>query len=192
MYVSTILSYTNGEDISDKIDNIGLGGMDTMAGFLDAITLDAFKIKDFVSISGQRVRNPHIEFMFIGTDPRNFTFNFKFLPKNQHEVNLVTNIIHSFKFHSAPEIIGDDKAGAYYHYPSTFDISFFGNGKENKRINKISTCVLTNINVKYNGSEGVWTTFKKDSVGSMPVSATLSLDFTETELITKEKIMKGY
>jgi len=191
--VSSILSFASGNGISDgKVNDLGLGALDMAAGFFDTFTPQTFNLKDLASITGQRVRNPHLEFKFTGINPREFSFNFKFIPANQHEVALVDDIINTFKFHAAPEIIGDDKAGSYYLYPSSFDITFMANKKENKRINKISTCVLTDIDVKYSDNEGPWTTFKPDTIGSMPVSTSLTLSFKETELITKEKIKEGY
>ena len=65
------------------------------------------------------------------------------------------------------------------------------NGAENQFINKISECVLTNMNVSYGGDrykthEGI------DGDGAPPIETTISLSFSELELITREKIHEGF
>jgi len=180
---------------ADANRDVAFNAMDLAAGFIDKLDFGGFfdvNAKDFLKISGQRARNPHLEFMFNGISNRKFSFTFTFMPKDNYEVNLVDNIIHTFKFHAAPEILGNNKAGAYYRYPSTFDIMFVANKKENKRINKISTCVLDDIDIAYSVDSDTWVTFRPDPVGSMPTSTKLTLSFTETEQITKERIQEGF
>lgn len=195
---STLRSNMEGDSARarDAAIDVGFGSIESGAAIIDALQAITpgyeLHAKDFLTIAGRRARNPHIEFMFEGVNNREFTFSFTFMPKNSHEVNLVDNIIGSFKFHAAPEILGNSKTGAYYRYPSTFDIMFVANQKENKRINKISTCVLKNIDIVYSDESGTWTTFKPDSKGSMPTTTKLTLTFGETEQITKERIVEGF
>ena len=65
------------------------------------------------------------------------------------------------------------------------------NGAENQFINRISECVLTNMSVSYGGDrykthEGI------DGDGAPPIETTMSLSFSELELITREKIHEGF
>lgn len=176
----------NGENLTDNlIDSLGWA-IDTLSPFND------LKASDFLNVGRRKVRNPHLEFMFEGVNNREFNFTFDFLPKSEKEVELVHNIIHQFKFHAAPEIKGNTDTGSFFLYPSEFDISFWANGKENQRVNRISTCVLKDITVLYSADGGAWTTFRPDEKGSSPTHIRLSLNFTETELITKDHIDKGY
>ena len=51
-----------------------------------------------------------------------------------------------------PEIAGDVTTSRTFITPDVFDIKYMmSDGKENEYINKISTCVLENMNVKYGG-----------------------------------------
>ena len=51
-----------------------------------------------------------------------------------------------------PEIVGDVTTSRTFITPDVFDIKYMmSDGKENEYINKISTCVLENMNVKYGG-----------------------------------------
>ena len=82
-----------------------------------------------------------------------------------------------------PEI---STGGLFYVYPSTFDIAYYFNGTENSNINKISTCVLEDLAVDY-GGQG-FNTFND----GMPTEVNLSLKFRELEVLTRERIEKGY
>jgi hypothetical protein len=73
--------------------------------------------------------------------------------------------------------------------PSEFDIKFYCNGKENPNIPKMSTCVLTGINVDYapNGFASYETLLSEPERGGtgMPVAIRMDLSFKETQIITK-------
>ena len=58
--------------------------------------------------------------------------------------------------------------------------------------NKISSCVLLNLDVNYTPQQ--YQTFRpnKNRKGAPPVEMDLKLDFMETRLITKELIKDGY
>ena len=62
---------------------------------------------------------------------------------------------------------------------------FFKNG-ENTYFDKISTCVLKNMNVDYGGD--IFSSFDD----GIPVEINLTLQFQELELLTKERIAQGY
>jgi len=57
---------------------------------------------------------------------------------------------------------------------------------ENPYYNKIATCVLQSVNVDYTPG-GV-----KSHANGAPVVIKMSLDFLETEMITKDHIEAGY
>jgi hypothetical protein len=66
--------------------------------------------------------------------------------------------------------------------PSTFDIEYF----PNTHLHKISTSVLQSVQVNYGGDRPQF--FDDDH----PVETQLSLGFKELEIITKERIAKGF
>ena len=69
---------------------------------------------------------------------------------------------------------------------STFDIKYMHKKGEHTFLNKISTCVLESVSVKYGGDR---TQF---FVNNAPAQTEISLAFRELEIITKERIRDGY
>lgn len=140
----------------------------------------------------KKLKNPHMEFLFKSINPRTFQYEFKFTPKSASEAQTVKQIIQKFRMHAAPSISETTAFGVYWNYPSTFDIVFISNGNENSYINKVSTCALSAINVNYTGA-GQWAAMRDVSgEGSPPMHTTLSLTFTELDLLSREKIEAGY
>tara|TARA_B100001094_G_scaffold333338_1_gene410884 strand:+ start:4500 stop:5705 length:1206 start_codon:yes stop_codon:yes gene_type:complete len=131
-----------------------------------------------------------MELAFKGLNKRKFQFQFKFLPKNKRESDEVRNIIFAFRANAAPEFVGGDRAGRKMRVPNTFDIQYMYDGNENQYLQKISTCVLENITVTYGGDR--FRTFTPNEEGAPPVETQCTLEFSEMELITKERIYEGY
>jgi hypothetical protein len=141
-------------------------------------------IGDIVQLAGKVKTNPFREVFFEGIDYRKFNFKYKFMPKSEKEVLAIYNIIDKFKEHMHPEIAG---GGAFFLYPSEFEIAYYYNNKENGYFNKIATCALTDLQVDYGGEQ-----FSSFSNGA-PTEINLTLSFRELELITKESIRsRGY
>lgn len=133
--------------------------------------------------------NPGLELIYGSPSFRQFRFDFLFYPRSKQEGKMVQDIINSLKFHQAPEF-ASQTGGRFLVPPSEFDIEFYHNGKVNPNIPKISTCVLTGIDVDY--APNGWTSYEvpgqSASIGGtgMPVATRLSLSFTETQIVTKE------
>ena len=137
---------------------------------------------------GQAV-NPQMETIFKSVPFRTFEFPFEFAPKNTQEKDSIHKIINMFKFHMMPEYQGTTKG--FFNVPSEFQITYMYRENRNTYIPRISRCVLTNMAVDY-APEGVFTTFLADQQGAPPTLATMTLSFTETEIMTKERIAEGY
>lgn len=140
--------------------------------------------KTLAALGTSQALNPFREQVFQNVETRSFNFDYKFLPRNSTEAAAAQKIITMFKFHMHPEL---SKGGLFYIYPSTFDIQYFFNGKENKNINKISECVLSSMKVDY-GPSGQMASFADGS----PTEITMSLTFVELEVLTKERVNAGY
>jgi len=142
-----------------------------------------------------RATNPYMEVIFKETPLRTFTYTFSFQPKDQQERDDVQDIIKTFRFHMAPEL--QEQNMRFMGIPSTFDIHYmyqpatknvpldWRSAKENPYLNKIATCVLTNCDVSY---EDAAKSFRDGS----PTKVTMALSFSETEMITKQKINEGF
>lgn len=143
----------------------------------------------FAAIAGM-VQNPMLELIYYSPQFREFTFEFFFYPRSTKEAGQVQAILDKLRFHQCPEIY-KDSYGFFLIPPSEFDIKFYYNGKENPNIPKISTCVLTGMGINYAPSG--FSAYEvpgsnSPSLGGtgMPVSIQLTLNFKETEYLTKE------
>ena len=134
------------------------------------------------------VQNPQLELIYNSPDFRSFRFDFMFYPSSEAEASEVALIIDSLKFHQAPEIM-EDTAGYFLVPPSEFDIEFYYNGVINPNIPKISTCVLTSIDMDFapKGFVAYEVPGQPPEIGGtgMPFAIRLSLSFQETEIMTK-------
>ena len=135
--------------------------------------------------------NPQQEQFYVGPDFRQFSYSFDFWPRSQAELEAANNIILLFKYHSHPDLELSNSGGRMFFVPSEFEIHYLHLGKQNEYLNKISKCVCTSVDVDY-GPEGEFKTFVADGRGAAPVHYKLTLGFTELELMTKDKIYKGY
>jgi len=138
----------------------------------------------------QMVQNPMMELLYTSPAFRTFQFDSMFYPRDEQEAFEVQKILDKLRFHQAPEIAENTKS-FFLVPPSEFDIKFYYNGKENSNIPKISTCVLQTISVDYapNGFSAYEVQNEPyPSLGrtGMPVAIRLSLQFKETEYLTKQ------
>jgi len=133
-----------------------------------------------------------MELAFKGLPKRGFQYTFKMIPKSEQEAEEVKNIVTAFKMNMLPEgmLATGGFTGRNLKIPNTFDIKYMFVGRENSYLNKISTCVLESMNVTYGGDR--YKTFDGNSNGAPPVETTITLNFKEMELITKERAQEGF
>jgi hypothetical protein len=152
-------------------------------------------ITGVIRLSTQKALNPHLEAVFEKVNMREFSYTFRFTPKNEREVETVDKIIKLFKFHMMPEKPIDAAIGRYLTMPSEFEIHYMYKGVENTWLPFVSNSVLTGVSTSY-GPGGQYQTFKPkataDGSAPPPTEIEMKLDFMETEAMTKEKIMEGY
>ena len=167
--------------MSEILKNLGGGFVESLTGAEGAIPLAN-------KIFGQ-ADNPFVEVFFNSMNVRSFSYNFNFAPRNEAETNEIQQIIQLFRFHMAPELQATN--ARYLTLPSEFDIHYMykannGQSYENDYYGRIGTCVLENVTTNYTPN-GV-----KSFASGAPTQITMSLTFRETELLTKEKINKGF
>ncbi len=138
-----------------------------------------------LELASSKVANPYKEQLFNSIGFRQFAFTYKFTPRNGNEYENVKNIIRLFKYHMHPE---NDPTGLFLEYPSEFDITYLYKGEENKELNKISTCALTDMKVTY-GNQDAFTTIK--GTNGVPAEINMELAFTELEALTNDRIADG-
>ena len=157
----------------------GLGG-----AARGAISSEILKANAGLSAMSRSAGNPRKEQIFKGVDYRRFTFDYQFAPRDAAEAQAALNIIWLFKYHMHPEF--KDANNFVYVYPSEFDIEYYIGERQNTSLNKISSCVLTEMNVNYSPN-GVFTTFADGT----PTQINVTLNFVELETLTKERIEAG-
>lgn len=150
---------------------------------LGGISPTALKIGG--AVSGLAL-NPHKELLFDGVKFREFKFKYKLIAKSKKESNDIRDIIKIFEKYMHPTL---DAKTFLYRYPAEFEIRFFtSDGKQNKFLHKLYRCVLQNYSVSYGGNNFV--TFKNQdgTTEGAPVEVEITLDFKETNPLTREFI----
>ena len=183
--LSTINNETGLGDIAKKLgaDLLSEGGEALGLAALDAADASiAPGARAAYEMATGRITNNRTEMKFEGIDRRTFSFSFKMLPTSPAEAQAIEDIVTAFRFHAMPEIAGDGLAGRTMIPPSTFDIEY----KPNLHLHKISTSVLEGVDVQYGGER---TQFFVDD---HPVETSVTLNFKELEIITKERIAAGF
>ena len=149
--------------------------------------------KAAAEIKAGKVFSNRMETVFTGINKREFTFDFRMLPKDESEAKTIDKIVRMFRFYSAPSFEGDAATSRTFIVPATFNIEYrMFNGSQNLFLNKIATSVCTGVSVKYGGDRAKFFRPTDDGEGAPPVETNLSLKFKEIELITREKINAGY
>ena len=177
-----ILTGTAGGALEEVLKNVGSGIVETLVQAEGGYEL-ANKVFG-------RSTNPYMEVLFGGPELRTFTYNFTFAPRNKEEQDEVREIIKLFRFHQAPEL--RSSTSMFMGLPSEFDIHYMyqpfngSQAKENTFYNKIATCVLQSVNVDY--TPGAVNSHDNGA----PVIIKMTLNFLETEMITKDHVEAGY
>ena len=146
--------------------------------------------KEAIEIGMGAALTDRMEMAFKGIDKRKFSYTFKMMPRSQDESDEIKKIVDMFKFHMLPEMLQASSRGRLMGYPSTFDIKYMYQNAENNYLNKVSECYLENMDVDYGGDR--YRTFKPTSAGAPPTEVTLTLQFGEIELITRERAIEGF
>lgn len=145
------------------------------------------------------VLNPRLEKLFKQKDFRNFNFSWELYPRNKKEVEQVREIIEAFRYHAHPAMFdaGDkeQKVQIQLRVPAEFEIRFLSTNPdpnasgfvENEYIPRIGRCALTTISVDYTPN-AIYSSFMDNS----PTAITLSLQFSEMGLMTREVVDKGF
>lgn len=131
--------------------------------------------------------NPQMQNIFRGVNFREFQLSFTFTPSSQAEAVMVNNIISTFRYHFAPDVLNPSSSnrGVFYTPPSLFNVEFMFGANENTYLPRYGDCVLTGIDVNFapNG-------YAAHTDGA-PVQTQLTLQFREIEIVTKAKLLAG-
>jgi hypothetical protein len=146
-------------------------------------------LREAIEIQEGVITADRMELAFKGVGKRKFQYSFKMIPRNREEADEIQKIIYAFKFNMLPEFQSGSKSRKMV-VPNTFDIQYMYKGAENSYLNKVSTCVLENMTVSQGGDR--YKTFSENENGAPPVETTITLDFQELEIITRERVEEGF
>jgi hypothetical protein len=196
----------NGADIGPTLTKMAQGGMAPL--LLNQIS----KVSGLTSLAesitqsaGGVALNPYTEQIFKGISMRNFSYSWKLVPRNEREQIKINNIIKALRFYSLPNYtssagLQEDPnspteltglSDRWLTVPKIFQLSWvYGSDTQIKSLPKIKPCVLKGVTVNYT-PDGVWATHRTSQLGPAPVSYNLSLEFSETEIITGKDVRVG-
>ena len=143
----------------------------------------------------QKALNPAVEAIFQSVDLREYSFSFRFTPRSENEVRTVDNIVKLFKFHMLPERVQGQEVGRHLIFPSEFEVHYMFQGVENTWYPFAAGSVLKSMDVDYGpGGETQHFIPIQTDMGSLPepTEINMTLNFRETEIMTKEKIVEGF
>ena len=135
--------------------------------------------------------NNFSEAVFERINPRQFSYTFNLMARNKQEAQTIQKIIKFFKFHMHPEIDKSIPGGRYFRVPSEFEIHYAYNDQVNNFLHQISRCVCKGVDIDYGGDN--FQTFRQfNGQGAAPVNISMTLNFSETTVLTKQEIADGY
>lgn len=173
-----------------------------------AITVGAEKLggligaRGAIGIGSGKVFNPRLEKLFRQKDFRSFSFSWELYPRNKQEVEQIREIIEAFRYHSHPAIDSDpspneneSKVQIILRVPAEFEIRFLSTNPdpkasgfvENEYLPKIGRCALNAISVDYTPN-AIYSSFADNS----PTAITVTMQFTEMGVLTREGVEKGF
>jgi len=183
---------------------VPLAGAQIVNAAIGKITGESVSLDEFFGGTRGVILNPNSELLFSGLDMRNFTLNYKLVPRNSDEAKQVDQIIRTFKKGMLPYgnsnytdpggtfladvvtlgIGGTGNLSAnYIKVPDVCRVSFMRGGALNPDVPQYKTCALTQVDVSYT-PDG---TYAITEEGKM-VAYQLSLSFQETKLVFREEI----
>ena len=151
-----------------------------------------------ILINRGEVVNPHTQMLFRAPALRQFSFNFKMMPRSKAEAEAILKIVKFFRLCAYPSLgnsqLANDKDGSKakslnmqtFTFPEVFEIKYLNKGSENGKLIKLGRAYLTSITVNYNPTSP---SFFADG---MPSEIDLSLTFQETKALSREDIRDGY
>ena len=159
-----------GAGVKDAINKGSMSALDAIAPGASAL----------IAMERGKIITPRMEMMFQGIGRRSFSYEFTFVPKSKQESDRVEKIIKSFKVHMHSNFVNGNVREM--QIPDYFNIRYMYKSNQNEHLNKISTCILTKLDVNYGSDRYI------SYDDGAPQTTKISLDFTEMEIITRDKI----
>jgi len=207
-----------GDALKDLSDTAGSGfkrapailGQQGVSAIVQSITGESVSNNEIFSSIGGQILNPNTELMFGGHQLRTFDFSYKLVAYNKSEVDIIDNIIRTFKIATLPSFNGAetlsgsifDEAGeskdsskstnltgniGFIKNPLLVQPYFMSGGGPHKYLPRLKPCTITNLDIVYT-SDGTYAT----NPSTMPVAIELKVSLMETKLVYADDIVYGF
>ncbi|QBP05997.1 hypothetical protein [Synechococcus phage S-B68] len=125
-----------------------------------------------------QIYNPNVELLYNGPRLRGFSMSFTFVPKSEDEAKIINEIILEFKKWSSPKDLGK----GMFKVPNVWQVTYMTGGRKNRNMNEFKRAALTDVAVQHNQGMNMHMSFDD----GMPVITTVSLNFTEVDIVTRD------
>ena len=202
-FASDALKAAGGDTFGDKLTgsaqaitkaidrSIPIAGAMAIRKALQKISGDQLSNDDiFGGVSGA-ILNPNVELMYGGTDLRNFTLNFKLVPRDATESSTIKQICNQFKRAMLPKldpgnVFGGTSPGTFKGFigvPDLCRVAFMKGAEEHEGLPRFKMCAITQVDVNYT-PDGTYATY----FDGQPVAILLTVSFQETKMVFSEEI----
>lgn len=175
----------HGQQVESTI--LSMGERIKSLAFYNAVSYGVGKAGGSASAGGimsrvsNKTSNPYKAYIFRGVDFRTFSFDFTLAPFSESDCDIIDSIVRKFREHSYPDYANDKM---FFTLPDECQITYMWETGHNKWLNAFKRAVCTGIDVQYNS--GQWTSLRN----GFPTLIRISTRWTETELVTKQDIIK--
>lgn len=181
-------------ELRRKIGSVNFSVLDSLGKIVGS---DGINFNQYAQASLREAPNRFSEKTFKGVERRKFNFEWDFSPRSVKDAKTIASIIYAFKKYSHPKLT---KGGLYLDYPAQFRIGFFNKLQENDYLFKIGLCACTKCDITYGGDElgflreirSVNGQNSDFAVGAPANTVKMELEFSELELLTRQRIQTGY
>jgi hypothetical protein len=187
--------------ITSKISDIASQGLQVGAAHIgadllaDTVNLFGGKAsaEGILGAAAGRTFNPYLTMLFKSVDFRTFSFNFKFIARNESETRLIDQIVKTFRKASLPtyntDVISSTTSSSgsatdavpFFGYPNVCEIRFKWGHGDNRWLPRMKRAALVDVDVEY-GSQGQYIGFAASE--GAPLEVSLSTKWQEIELVT--------
>jgi hypothetical protein len=170
---------------------VPIAGAKALAKVVKKIGGDTVDINDITGGMSGAILNPNVELMYGGGDLRNFSLNFKLVPRDSEEKGMINQICNQFKKAMLPKmdpgnVLGTNNDGTFAGFigvPDLCRVAFMHGGNEHEALPRFKMCAITQVDVNYT-PDGTYATY----YDGQPVAVQLTISFQETKLVFSEEI----
>lgn len=188
-----------GKEVVDKLVSIPTSILDSVSEIFGKGSEGGLNFNQASQLRKRKAPNSFKDQIFKGVKRRTFSFEWDLSPRSIQDVMKIQSILFAFKKYSHPK---RSEGGLYLDYPGQFKIGFYNKDKLNDFLFRIGLCACTKCELTYGGDElNFMRSFEYDTgafsestsaYGAPATTVKLSLDFSELELLTRERIDQGY